>query len=232
MMTVSLSFDDATIPADLKALQQWVNWKAVPNGERMDKIPVCPSTGSNASTTNPETWTDYNTAAMQAMTNDGLGLGFVFVKTAGIIGIDLDHCRDADGGTLEPWAEAIVRALESYTEVSPSGTGVHIYVRGGLPPGRRKKGSVEVYEAGRFFTMTGNHIEDTPTSIEDRPDQLSDFHAQHLADPMPTARHDSTPRTQAPVCWSDQEIIGKCRAARNAAKFGSEEHTSELQSPI
>ena len=216
MMTASLAFDDATIPAVLKALPHWVCWRAVPNGDRIEKIPVCASTSGNASSTDPRTWTTYARAAMAAYTQDGLGLGFVFQRGSGIVGIDLDKCRDADTGVLEPWADEIVRALNSYTEISPSGTGVHIYVCGALPPGRRKKGPVEVYEHGRFFTVTGQHLAGTLTTIEPRTDELAAFHAHSLADATPERPADMLTRTAS---LGDVEIVEKCRTARNAGKF-------------
>lgn len=218
MMTASLSFEEKMIPADLKTLPHWVCWKAILNGGRVEKIPVCAQSGRNASSTDPETWTDYVTAVMKAYTAENLGLGFVFAQTAGIVGIDLDKCRDATTGTLEPWAQDIVTEIDSYTEISPSGTGVHIFVRGGLPPGRMKKGHIEAYQQGRFFTITGRHLEGTPMTIEHRTGKLIDFHARHLADSLPSERlvHATPPAT---VCLSDEDILAKCRTARNAAKF-------------
>lgn len=216
MMTVTLSLNDATIPAELKALPHWVCWKAKPNGERIEKIPVCASTGSLASSTDPETWTTYEQAKQVAETQDGLGIGFVFQRDAGIVGIDLDKCRDASTGVVEPWAEVILRGLNSYTEVSPSGTGVHIYVRGVLPPGRRKKGRIEAYESGRFFTVTGQHVGDTPATVEARPEQLAVFHAAHLADPVPERPAQPVTRT---TTLGDVDIVDKCRKAKNGGKF-------------
>ena len=184
MPTASVMFNDATIPADLKALPHWVCWKAKLNGERIEKIPVCATTLQSASSTDHKTWTTYEQAKQRAETHDGLGIGFVFQRDAGIVGVDLDKCRDASTGVVEPWAHDIIRNLNSYTEVSPSGKGVHIYVCGSLPPGRRKKGQVEVYETGRFFTVTGHALADTPATVEARQEQLAAFHGAHLADPV------------------------------------------------
>jgi len=213
---VNMTFDDRHIPSVLKALPQWVCWKAKPNGERIEKIPVCASTGSLASSTDPETWTTYEHAKQVAETQDGLGLGFVFQHDAGIVGIDLDKCRDASTGMMEPGAKDIIRDLHSYTEVSPSGKGVHIYVCGALPPGRRKKGRVEVYESGRFFTVTGQHVGDTPVTVEARPEQLAVFHAAHLADPVPERPAQTVTRT---TTLGDVDIVDKCRKAKNGGKF-------------
>lgn len=218
MMTASLSFEDTTIPAELKALPHWVCWRAEPNGERIEKIPVRAATGNNASTTDPQAWTDYTSAAMAASTQEGLGIGFVFHPEAGIVGVDLDKCRNPETGHLEPWAEEIVRDLNSYAEVSPSRTGVHIFVRATLPPGKRKKGKVEAYGHGRFFTVTGAHVDGTPCTIEDRAGELAAFHAHYLADPQAEVACQPTNRHVSPVL-SDDDILAKCRTARNAAKF-------------
>lgn len=183
MNAISVTFDDRNIPATLKEEPNWIGWKAVPNGDCIEKIPVNPSTGHYASSTNPDTWTDYSTAAKIASTQDGVGLGFVFKQAGGIVGIDLDKCRDPDTGAVTPWADEIVRTLNSYTEVSPSGKGLHVYVRGTLPPGKRKRGQVEAYEQGRFFTVTGQYLAGTPPTIEERTAELRAFHAQFLADP-------------------------------------------------
>ncbi len=213
MPTISVLFDDAVIPAALKELDQWVCWRPVPNGERTDKIPVCAATGRNASTTDPTTWTDHGTAARYAYTH-GLGLGFVFRQGSAIVGIDLDKCRDAETGALEPWAQKIVTDLNSYTEVSPSGRGLHIFPKGTLPPGRRRKGQIEVYDDGRFFTVTGHHLEGTPDTIEERSGQLSAFHRQVFGEPItPLSSRGGVSRL------TDEEILSKCRSVENAGKF-------------
>ena len=93
-------------------------------------------------------------------------------------GVDLDHCRDADTGALEPWAAQIVEELGSYAEVSPSGTGVHIIVSGELLPGRRRRGQVEMYSEGRYFTMTGVVIPDAPLVVGEASEALADLHAR------------------------------------------------------
>ena len=216
MSTAFLMFDDTAIPAELKAIPHWVCWRAVPNEDRIEKIPVCTATGNNASSTDPRTWTDYTSAAKAASTQDGLGLGFVFQQNAGIVGVDLDKCRDPETGALEPWAEEIVNSLNTYGEVSPSGRGLHLYMCGTLPPGRRKKGNVEVYEHGRFFTVTGHHLAGTPTTIANLTGELAAFHARYLANPAPE-RPASTMTRAATL--GDVEIIEKCRAAKNAPKF-------------
>lgn len=202
---------------ELKAVQQWVCWKAVSNGNRVEKIPICPTTGGPASSTNPDTWGNFEVAVTTAKANDW-GIGFVFTKGAEIVGVDLDKCRDVETGILDSWAQDIVNRLQTYTEVSPSGRGVHLYARGTLPGGKRRKGQIEAYESARFFTVTGNHLPNTPLSVEARSQQLAEFHAEYLADPEPTPTPRLTPEHPR-VELSDEEILSKCRSAKNSRKF-------------
>jgi len=128
-----------------------------------DKVPYIAGSNRRASSTDPSTWTSFETAAN--LKNGDAGLGFVFTLEAGIVGIDLDDCIDASG-KIATWAGRIVQRVASYTERSPSGRGLHIFVRGALPPGARKRGLVEMYDSGRYFTMTGDVLEGTPATIE------------------------------------------------------------------
>ena len=123
---------------ELASLAQWVCYK--------DKIPKNPFTGANAKSNDPATWSDYSTALRTLQTGNYDGIGFQFgVYEAGtlrISGIDLDHVVRADG-TLEPFALEIVEQMNSYTEYSPSGTGLHILCKVKLPAIGNKKGTRE-----------------------------------------------------------------------------------------
>ena len=207
-----VAFDQAQIPSALKAIPNWVCWKAVLRNERIEKIPVSPVTGRHASTTDPTTWTDFNTAARAAQAA-GHGIGFVFTAEQEIVGIDLDKCRDPDTGTLESWAQEIVAAINSYTEVSPSGTGLHIFAYGALPLGRSRRGQIEAYQQGRFFTVTGRPLIEMPATVEQRHVELVAFHARHLAEPT------SSSATATPASLGDDVILEQCRTAKNAIKF-------------
>src|SRR5262249_30307262 len=152
---------DTGIAPQLKALPYWISWRPVPNGTRTEKIPTDPVTGQNIDHTNPDNWLEYITAGTTAVEHQ-VGIGFEFTKTNDLTGIDLDKCRDLHTGEIAPWASAIVRLLNSYTEISVSGTGLHIIVSGTLPKGRRKRGAIEAYDDGRFFAITGNRLPETP----------------------------------------------------------------------
>lgn len=151
-------------PDAVKNFDRWVVWKREDREGKPTKVPYNPKTGVRADTTNSGTWSDYATALSNAANYDGIG----FVIAEPHCGIDLDKCRDPKTGQIEEWAMDIVREVSSYTEISPSGTGVHIWVRGNLPIGRRRAGRVEMYDKNRYFTITGNHLSDTPPNIESR----------------------------------------------------------------
>ena len=158
--------------------------------------------------------------------NDVDGIGFVFTETDPFAGIDLDGCRDPDTGAVHPSAQSIIDRLHSYTEISPSGSGLHIYVMGTLPPTGRSTGKVpwrgdgtkktgfEVYDSGRFFTFTGRHLEGTPLTIEERQDELTALHTEYFPRRKP-------PRQSARALnVSDSEIIERAKRAKNGDAFG------------
>jgi putative DNA primase/helicase len=154
----------ALIPESLRHRDQWVNWQWALRGARWTKPPYQPS-GAAASTTDPATWSPFDVvwAAYQAGRADGVG--FVFSPDDPYCGLDQDHVRDPVTRAVEPAAWARVQLCASYTETSPSGRGVHTIVEARLTDGGRRHGEVEVYDRGRYFTMTGNHAAGTPGTI-------------------------------------------------------------------
>jgi hypothetical protein len=140
--------------------------------------------GNLASSTAPHSWCHLDEAKKALENGIGHGVGIVFTRKAGITGIDLDHCRDPSTGKIDAWAHAIIAQLGSYTEISPSGAGMHILLKGSLPEGTdgkkrllkgdgyRQDAAVEIYSAGRYFTCTGQRLPNTPLTVEDRQDVL------------------------------------------------------------
>jgi putative DNA primase/helicase len=131
-----------------------------------------------ASSTDPASWSSFAIVA-EAAARNGWGIGFVF-NGDGLVGIDLDDCRDPETGTLAQWASEIIEGLQSYCEVSPSQTGVKLFVRGALPDRFSKQhkrpdglGHVEIYCTGRFFTVTGQKLSVSPDVVSNRSEQLS-----------------------------------------------------------
>jgi putative DNA primase/helicase len=143
-----------SIPEELRVRPQWVVWKAV--GDKPDKVPYSARTGRRASSTDLLTWGTFEEALEVYENGEYAGLGFVFSSADPYTGIDLDNCVDGDG-EIALWALEIARYFDSYTEISATGTGLHIIVRGEVP--NRRKGEVEVYSSKRFFTVTGHVVE-------------------------------------------------------------------------
>ena len=155
------------IPAEMKDRPQWVSF----DGRKHPKNPI---TGRNAKVNDPNTWGSFEQALELCRTRGLRGLGFVFDYRDPYCGIDLDKCIDPESGEIEPWAKDIVDRLNSYTEISPSGRGVHILLRAEVPKGRRI-GQFEVYDKARYFTMTGNHLKGAPLDMGDRQTELADL---------------------------------------------------------
>ncbi len=149
-----LSVKADSIPEELKVRPQWVVWKAV--GEKPDKVPYSAKTGRRASSTDLLTWATFEEALGACENGEYAGVGFVFSSADHYTGIDLDDCVD-ENGEIALWALEIVRYFDSYTELSATGTGLHIIVRGDVP--NRRKDEIEVYSSKRFFTVTGHAVE-------------------------------------------------------------------------
>ena len=144
----------ANIPEELRRRPQWLVWKLEErDGKPPTKVPYIAGGVGKASSTDSETWRSFDEAVAALKTGRYDGIGFVFCTGDPYASVDLDDCRNPETGELEEWAAKIVQDLGGYTEVSPSGKGVHILVRGKAP--NKKRGKVEAYSSERYFTMTG-----------------------------------------------------------------------------
>ena len=166
----------AVLPAleELKKQKQWVNRVNDPSSKYF-KMPVQPS-GKPAKADDPDTWSTYEAVAQAAKLNPRLGIGFEFAN--GYCGQDFDHIITPDG--IEPWAMDEIHLLNTYTEVSPSGTGIHCIGRAKLPGKGAKPdhNRVETYDSGRYFTFTGNHLPGTPETINSNQTAAESFYAR------------------------------------------------------
>jgi hypothetical protein len=146
------------LPDELKARRAWLCWMWKWRGDKRTKIPVRAADGRAASVTNPDDWCSFAEACDAYEQNTRFaGIGYVFVDEAGVSGLDLDKCLTQDDQgrpVLTDEAQALVTQAHSYTEITPSGTGLHVFLRGSVPAGTRR-GTVELYPHGRFFTVTG-----------------------------------------------------------------------------
>lgn len=174
--------------------------------------------GDFASSKESSTWLTYDAATALAATKGLAGIGFVF-NGDGITGVDFDHCRDKETGALEPWAQKWIDRLASYTEISPSGTGLHVFVRATLPgPGRNREGSeggkIEVYDRARYFTVTGEHFPGTPATIEPRQDVINDLYARLGAEPAADKAVAANTLSAADDC-----VVAKIEASQDSPSF-------------
>src|SRR5215212_6553048 len=202
---------------NLRDLDQWVCWRLEERDGKPSKLPYSPLTGKRASSTNPDTWADYSEAVAAYKERGYDGIGFAFTKEDGFVGVDLDHCLDSHSGEIEAWAREIIDELDSYTEISPSGTGVHILLRATLPDGRNRKGPIEIYSHSRYFTVSGKHFEGTPRTIENRQEQILALRRRVLGEPATNGREGT--RSVASSGLSNEEIVVKAAAAENGEKF-------------
>lgn len=204
-------------PAELTEYPQWVCWRREERDGKQTKIPYRADGRGMASTTDSKTWASYQ-AACDTYSKGGFdGIGFVFTATCPFTGIDLDHCRNPETGELEKWASDIVASLNSYSEITPSNSGIHIIVKGKLPPGGNRKGPLEFYDHARYFTITGAHLEGTPDTIEDRQRELNDLHAKTFPKAAPASKPGGN--GSHPIDLADNELISKAMIAANGAAF-------------
>ncbi len=179
--TVSEPFIDPlpNVPACLKSINNWVRWKleAGDNGQ-LTKVPYRVD-GEKAASTRPKDWTDYRTVCKKAVIDKTQGIGFAV--TNGIVGIDLDNSYNADTDEVALWAQQIIETLSSYTEYTPSGCGLRVWVRGTLPEGDKvfnldpavgfggsKATKIEVFAEARYFTVTGESYFEPAGDVEER----------------------------------------------------------------
>ncbi len=214
--TAIRDFIPSAIPPELRNLRQWVGWEYAKGKKR----PLDPATGEGASTKDPETWGTFSAA-------DALfeRVGFVFNEDDPYCGIDLDHCLDPRTGEVSPAAWEVVRVLNSYTEVSPSGKGLKVWVRA-TKPGRRCNTKdtpwgekIEIYDRGRFFAVTGNVVRERP--IRDAQGAVDDLYERFLERSREAV---VTPlrRRSGGVSLRDDEVIERARDCRKTGARFSE----------
>lgn len=227
-MQPSIATQPENIPEELKQRTKIVCWRFARSGagasHRWCKQPISPIDGKLAKVTSPETWSDFGTAvnAFQRNKSHLAGIGFVFTDDDPFVGIDLDHCRDLESGELAEWASTLVDELDSYTEVSPSGTGVKIILKSNrqVPSRRKSSPGIEIYSSQRYFTLTG-HALNGHEQIHTRTEQLLSVHQQHFPpSESPTSSSLITPEEETVVA-TDHQILKRANRARNRDKFQS-----------
>lgn len=240
----TLELHSGAVPDGLTDHEQWVCWRCEWDADRdgCRKVPIDADTGHNAKPNDSRTWTDFESslAYHDRDATDTDGVGFVVDDGDKFVGIDLDDCRDPNTGQIDRWALDVIEAVGSYTEVSPSGTGVRIFVLAVLPDGGSRgdvdgaDGHLEMYDDGRYLTVTGHQIDDSPETVEQSNDAVARVHAEHIAGTdgddgdgdveRPSTRatdSGSASESEAPGGngLRDDEVFELATSARNGEKF-------------
>jgi primase-polymerase (primpol)-like protein len=202
---------------ELAERRQWIYWKFEPPrtpGGKPVKMPYAPISGRRASTTDSHTWSTFDDAVAACQAQRGSGIGFVFSADDPYCGVDLDACIDRETGEVAAWATAIVDAFASYTEFSPSGTGLHIIGRGSVPPGGNRQGAIELYSVARYFTMTGRPYPGCSPTIRGVQKPLDALHRELFhTDDLTMERRPV--RTRTTVEGDDAALLSRMFASRN-----------------
>jgi hypothetical protein len=228
------------VPAGLRERNQWIAWGLVWDGSRWVKVPLNVAAISTqgygkAKSNRSDTWHPIDRVrAAWGRTygclrpQDPDGPGFVFARDGGLLGIDVDKCRNPETGELSRVAVNIMGELPGYWEVSPSGTGIKGFFRGQLPDGwkthKAKVGDgpeeVETYDWGRFFCVTGQRVDGATADIT-AASNLAAFLASYLPSrPVPqravTAGHVVAARTVEAKDYRREDYPRSVRLARAA----------------
>ena len=208
-------------PEELIELDRWCVWEYVERDGKTTKLPINPLTGELAKSNDESTWTSYEHALYAFKTRRGDGLGFFF--KAPYIGIDLDNVegeifRYQNGDYENNIVHEFYETFKSYGEISPSGTGIHIIAKGEIPGDRRRKGNVEMYSEGRFFTMTENSLYKYKTVSEIDSDTFKPIYNKYLENnnvtKFPNRNHGLVSHD-----LSDAEVVSKILSSRQSDTF-------------
>lgn len=215
------------VPDSMKQAKRWVVWQYEIRDGKRTKVLHTPGRGQ-AKSTDPATWVTFGAAVRSELFYSGIG----FVLGDGWLGLDADHVRDPDTGAWMPGILAEIKSVQSYAEVSPSGSGAHV-IAFGTKPGDRSRAAGEVwemYDSGRFFTVTGDHITGTPGEVQEpAPGSLEAIYAKFGTSRAAKERQIRKPESVVAILppqisageLTDAEIVEKCQNAANAAKFNA-----------
>ena len=237
-----LAFEPGAVPDTLRDRDQWVAWRYEwkPDREEWTKIPIDVDTGDFGSSTDARTWNAFADALAyhEEPATDTDGVGFVVSDDDLLVGIDLDDCRDPDTGEIDAWARDLLESVPTYAEVSPSGTGLRAFGLGFVPDGGNRgdidgaEGHLEIYDSGRYLTVTGHAVEESPATVEQVHKEIDSIHAEHIRDDAETPKvgadggvqadsPGSNPRGNTPgsVDLTDETLLERAKSAKNGDDF-------------
>lgn len=216
-----------SIPKEMKALNNWVLWKYADRKDskgntKKTKIPF-QTNGKKAESTNPETWGSFENVikTLDRFPDRFDGIGFAFTEDSGIMGVDFDHVKDPETGEWNPEAIEEIKSLDSYAEMSPSGTGAHVICIAKIPGPHRRKGPREMYESGRYFTVTGNRIEGTTQTVNEAQGAVNALYYKWFSNRDKNAATKGKKQPEKKIKRSNSEIIDIANRASNSDKFKS-----------
>lgn len=223
------------IPLEIKKTRRWVGYKVETRDGKQTKVPYNAILGTYAKSNDPSTWTTFGVAISGCVKYSFDGIGFMLGKDTETdthyLGIDLDNHNEPD---FQEIAEDFIETLNSYTEYSHSGKGIHIICKGQKPVGRCRKSNIEMYDNGRFFTMSGNVIKNLP--IAERNQEIQDLWERYIEDKSEQTiivtnnattgitfgrNYRSATIEKTPTNIDDFELIEKIRSSRYGAEFNS-----------
>lgn len=209
------------IPSELKELKQWCFFKLIPDPKRdkQKKVPFNAYNGEFGKSNDESTWSDFETAVSAKEKFNGDGIGFYF--KAPYLGIDIDNVsNDLERFKLGDIEQNIIyefiETFKSYSEISVSGTGLHIIAKGELPGNRRRKNNVEAYTSGRFFTMTGNSISKYDDINEPSQASLKRVYKKYLDDDKVVNLFSNA---VSDLDLTESEIISRIHSSNNKETF-------------
>lgn len=214
-----------SFPQELKRRKQWVCWRLEPDkdGGKPKKMPINAMTGKGAMSNNPQTWTDYQTAFDAYEKYGYTGIGYMFTKDDGYVGVDVDHCYDPQTGEFNEVAKAIIARQKTYMEFSPSGNGVHLYFKGIKPAGSSKNSEmgVEMYESGRYFTVTGKQLDGSLDTIAEDDGALAWIHDTYVKKQKKKKARKNRASSGVPIEMTDEELLEKAKASEDGESFAA-----------
>jgi len=181
----------ANIPEELHSIDNWCVFRAEPKTQkdgsiRWTKPPLQSDGKTPAKVNDSKTWSSFQDC-IEAMAFDSTldGIGFVLTKGNELTAIDIDHC--IINNEISQEVQNILDDINSYSELSPSGTGIRILCSGTIPDGLKgnKSDAYEIYDSGRYVTITGQHIASTPKDIEERPEAITRYHKKYITKAAP-----------------------------------------------
>lgn len=208
------------IPDELTELNQWCVFRMQERNGRLTKVPINAETGEFAKSNDESTWSSFDAALDAIHQFDCDGLGFFFKEP--YFGIDIDDVRPEiqrflDGDTENNIVAEFIGVMGTYAEISPSGNGIHIISKGELPAKGSRRGNIEMYSSGRFFTMTGNKIGGYNFVVEDEEGKVNFLHEKYIK--KPEVKTEKVLESGTGNGLSQSEIIHIASNSRTGARF-------------